>query len=265
MGQRIVRVAKKLSADLIEELIHDDIAAVLIEGYYPAHLCNLLSQNILRSQDIDPYTHEVIEEEKLLQKYFGVDRIGIPFNSTYNAADPEAIDEYYRNASVQIERLRGYCEHFLSPIDKLRLELDELFIPGANVAHFEHKKMLAGIVRISRAEQSYLSASEPHFDALPPEYAQLDAQLAANIYLKVPDTGGELEIWDIPALSPLTQAPEQWRAQLPDPVKIKPNLGDLIIFNCRKPHAIGAFLGEDRITTQMFIGYQQEKSLLLWN
>ncbi|AMC34034.1 2OG-Fe(II) oxygenase [Janthinobacterium sp. B9-8] len=265
MGQRIVRIAKKLSPDLISDLIHDEIAAVVIEAYYPAHLCDLLSNNILRSQDIDPYTHEVVEDDALLQKYFGVDRIGIPFNSTYNAANPEKINEYYREASVQIERLRAYCEHFLSPIDKLRLELDELFIPGATVAHFQNKKMLAGIVRISKAEQSYLSALEPHFDALPPKYAELDAQLAANIYLKVPDVGGELEIWDIPALTPFTQAPEQWRAQLPVPIKIKPKQGDLVIFNCRKPHAICAFLGEDRITTQMFMGYQLEKPLLLWN
>jgi hypothetical protein len=265
MGQRIVRIANKLSANIIQELIHDDIVAIVIEGYYPAHLCDLLSHNILHSKDIDPYTHEVVEDKVLLQKYFGVDRIGIPFNSTYNITSPAEINNYYGEVNAQTERLRRYCEYYLSPIDKLRLELDELFVPGATVGHFENKKMLAGIVRISKAEKSYLSALEPHFDALPPKYAQLDAQLAANIYVKVPDIGGELEIWDIPALSPFTQAPDQWRAQLPAPIKIKPQLGDLVIFNCRKPHAICAFVGEERITTQMFMGYQLEKPLLLWN
>lgn len=46
-----------------------------------------------------------------------------------------------------------------------------------------------------------MSAEQPHFDALPEESAVLDAQLATNIYLAVPLSGGELGICDAPPLS----------------------------------------------------------------
>jgi hypothetical protein len=125
--------------------------------------------------------------------------------------------------------------------------------------------MLAGIGRITKASLSHLSADEPHFDALPERYLKLDSQFAANIYLKVPTSGGELEVWDVPPMKPLAVVPKNWRSSLPQSIKIKPNVGDLVIFNCRRPHAICSFSGEDRVTVQMFIGLQENQPLQLWN
>jgi 2OG-Fe(II) oxygenase superfamily len=161
--------------------------------------------------------------------------------------------------------MRGFATPALAPIDKLRLELDEQFDEGASVASFQGRKMLTGIARITRAASSHLSAEQPHFDALPEKYARLDAQLAANIYLQVPGAGGELEIWDVPPLHPMSQVPDDWRAMLPGSIKIRPQQGELIIFNCRRPHAVGEFTGTDRVTAQTFIGWQKEAGLQLWN
>jgi hypothetical protein len=261
-----IRKASHLRGEDINALIQDEILALIVEDYYAADLCATLSEKILQSQQVQNYTHEIMENGKLTQKYFGVDRLGVPFNSTYYAqSESETVARYYEGAQTGIQRIRDFCSPAITPIDKLRLELDEKFHLGATVAAFQGKKMLAGIGRITKADLSYLSAEQPHFDALPPQYAHLDAQLAANIYLVVPDCGGELEVWDVPPVHPLSKVPSNWREILPPSILIAPKKGELILFNCRRPHAVCSFAGQDRVTMQMFIGYQNQKQLQLWN
>lgn len=258
-----VATEKELTVQNLEALVNDEILALVVPGYYDAWMCDQLAQKILASNQLQRYTHEVQNGQSLLQLYFGVDRLGMPFNSTYN--DEEMVSRYYDEASKGIKALRKLAHNGFSPIDRLRLELDEMFPDGATIATFEGRKMLAGISRITNAHLSYLSAEEPHYDALPEKYARLDTQLAANVYLRVPQRGGELELWDISPLPPLFEAPSNWRAQLPEPHVIQPQQGDLVIFNCRRPHAIGEFEGPARVTTQVFIGHQKGSPLKLWN
>lgn len=265
MNEILCRSEKRINIELFDRLIKNEILALVISNYYQSELCNLLSNELLKSKNVQLYTHEVIENDKIVQKDFGVNRVGTPFNLTYHSTQKDLIEKYYHDAESGIETMRSFCYPALSPIDKLRLELDENFIPGATVAHFQNKKMLAGIGRISLASLSYLSEEQPHFDALPLRYASLDVQLAANIYLKVPDEGGELELWNVPSLTPLAKVPANWRSELPPSIKIKPKKGDLIIFNSRKPHAICAFKCDERITAQVFIGYQKGHPFMLWN
>jgi len=156
---------------------------------------------------------------------------------------------------------------YLSPIDKLRLELDENY--GANVAVFEEKKMFVGIGRVMRADGSVNSELQPHFDSLPPDFFPLDGQFSANVYLKVPESGGELEVWNVPPI-PANEIVDSdpnkdWRKELPNSIKIKPNVGDLIMINTRRAHAIRRFDEGIRVTIQCFIGYKKDKPLYLWN
>ena len=264
-AERIL-ITEVLDGESISALNDDKLLAVVVRNFYRPELAEDLSSKILSSSEVAQYTHELADGDMLVQKYFGVDRLGFPFNLTYHAKEHDPlVEQYYREARVGIERMRTLSAPGISPIDKLRLVLDEVYPDGATVAAFEGRKMLAGIGRITKAELSYMSAEQPHFDALPERYAQLDGQLAANIYLKVPDKGGELELWDVAPVNPLSEAPEDWRAVLPQSIKIKPEVGDLVIFNCRRPHAVCEFQGDDRVSVQMFMGYQKDKALLLWN
>ena len=265
MKSTFIQTENKITTESIEKLINDKEVALVIKNFCSHDTCEKLTDKILKSQNIQKYTHEVNENNEIKHKYYGVNRVGTPFNMTYNLTQNNLIEEYYINATKGIETIRAFCSPFLSPIDKLRLELDEIFIPGATVAYFENKKMLVGIGRIALPTHSHMSEEQPHFDALPLKYAHLEAQFAANIYLNVPSNGGELELWDTPSLSPLSKVPHNWRTQLPQSIKIKPQKGDLIIFNCRKPHAICSFTEEKRVTIQVFIGYQKGLPLMLWN
>lgn len=261
-----IRVTSILKGDDVNDLIKNNIVTLVIKNFYQQELCQKLYKKILVNRSFEKYTHELVKGRRVIQKYFGVDRLGYPFNLTYNSSpESEITAHYYKEAARGICQLREYCMSAVTPIDKLRLELDERFELGATVAAFQGRKMLAGIVRISKEKLSNLSAEQPHFDALPTKFAHLNEQFAANIYLNVPNCGGELELWDTPPVEPLFQTPFDWRASLPTSIKIKPSQGDLIIFNCRRPHAISSFRGTDRVTAQVFIGFQKNKPLQMWN
>jgi len=264
MDQSQVITEKRLSAAGIAALIEEKTVVYIIKNYYAPATCTYLADRLLASDQVKPYTHEVIDNGQVEQKYFGVDRVGFPFNLTYGKDRDSAVrQEYYRQARQN--SLRFLAAPNLSPIDKLRLELDEVYTHGTTVAAFEGLKMVSGIGRISGHALSHLSAVQPHFDALPTTYADLERQFAANIYLRLPTRGGALEVWDVPSLNPLSMPPKEWRAALPPPLRIAPQLGDLIIFNCRKPHAIQEFATGVRITAQTFIGYQSGAPLMVWN
>lgn len=255
-----------LTHDAIKRLMEDETLVLIIKNYYSTQLAKKLANQFIQSEKLEQYTHEVVYDNELKQEYFGVDRVGFPFNLIYDNDQNDSLAlKYYAEAPVNMARIRSYTAPALTPIDKLRLELDEKYLHGAMVARFQTQKMLAGIGRVTHAALSHLSEDEPHFDALPEKFCQLDGQFACNIYLTVPKKGGELEVWDVKPMSPLATAPANWRKQLPQSVTLKPNEGDLILFNCRRPHAIRRFKGEPRVTMQTFIGYRKTQPLLIWN
>jgi hypothetical protein len=262
MSSTVVRVSE-LSAQVIDDLISGRTLVAIVPGYCAPDRCRAISAAVNQSDAAVPYTHELHQDGHIVEEYFGVDRIGTPFNSTYTDR-PEATDAYYADAIAGRQRFQRICDG-PTPIDQFAADLDAHHEQGAEVGAFEGRPMLAGIVRITRAELSHQSAEEPHYDALPERYAALKMQLAANIYLDVPEKGGALEVWDHPAVAPDFQQPEAWRAQLPQPVTIQPEQGDLVVFSCRRPHAITSFEGKDRISCQVFIGYQEGQPLQLWN
>ena len=107
--------------------------------------------------------------------------------------------------------------------------------------------------------------------------------LSSNIYLDVPQGGGELSIWNIRldsslSSNPLYQliaSPETFGSELqqiihrgiPRPLVIKPNPGDLVILDTSRPHAVAGFERGRRISIQTFIRPEgkPDQHLLLWS
>ena len=94
-----------------------------------------------------------------------------------------------------------------------------------------------------------------------PEVTSVTSQAAANIYLQLPSLGGSLQIWseELTKEEYEEQAQDSYglqRSSLPSPtISIMPKVGDLIIFNSKKLHAISIGVGSRRITMSCFIGY----------
>jgi hypothetical protein len=266
MRQQRTQIVPRLETDNLDDLLRDRVCVLVVRPYADPLVCKHVATFLRSSAEIEPYTHETHEKGKVDYVYLGVDRIGIPFNSTL---DPDRAEEatrtYYDSALPGIRGIRNGCYPFLSPLDRLRVELDEIHPPGATVAAFHGRKMFVGIARLMRPEGSGASQEVPHFDALASSICELDVQLAANAFVAVSESGGELEVWDVRPLEPGDQLRPDWRNQADLPLAIKPEVGDMILFNARRPHAIRAFESGDRISLQCFIGHRASGPLLLWN
>lgn len=261
-----VRVESALDVESLDNLFRGDSCALIVRQFAPRRVCDHLAAHVQNALTVSPYTHETYENGEIKHQYLGVDRVGVPFNSTLTRGDAVAAREtYYREALPAIRRLRSACAPDVSPIDRFRLELDELWPGGARVASFEGKSMFVGIVRVMQPAASEGSELYPHFDALPSDVWDFDGQFAANIFVKVPPRGGELEIWDVPPLEPGATLRPDWRETGGPPLMINPEVGDLIVFNSRKPHAVRRFDGSVRISVQTFLGVRKSDPVLLWN
>ena len=261
---------EKLTFECLQKIFQDEVSVLIVRGFGSSEVCERLHK-FLVSQKVSEYTHEIRNKEKLEMSYFGVNRYGFPLNNTYNDETGEKYQTYINNALGTMSNIRKAANPYLSPIDRLRVELDEIWPFHSNVSAIDGHKAFCGIARIMSAELSHLSAEQPHYDLVSLDYfPNLKRQYAANLYLKVPDNGGELEMWDV---NPIKideiknfVVPKDWRSELPKSIKIKPEQGDLLVFNTCRPHAITSFKSYyPRTSLQTFIGLNQDKSLSMWN
>ena len=260
-----IATVNQLTYNDLTSLFDGESCILVVKGFCPSETAERLSSWLL-GETRERYDHEVHAPSGVTYVYYGVDRVGIPFNKAFG--EDERKKAYYAQAPIAIRAMRAACTPLLSPIDQLRLILDEVWPDGAGIAAFEGKKMFAGIGRIMRSENSPPSEI-PHFDSTSPRIVSLRAQIAANIYVEMPDIGGELEVWDVPPIPFGTPTPpehgEDWRATLPEPIRVRPEIGDLVLFNAGCPHAIRRFSAGVRISVQCFLGVRDGHRLDLWD
>lgn len=261
-----VIVSKEINKDVLTKLFTNEICILKIPAFCDAFLCKKLTEWLIHHQELTEYPYVMKQPTGVKSIYYGVDRVGVPYNSTYgNLAQKE---KYYREALTGIRAYRNASYPYLSPIDRIRVELDENWTQGANLASFEGTKMFIGIGRLMQSQLSHLTELQPHCDSVPTEYVNLIGQFSANIYLSVPETGGALEIWDVPPIPTNvihhSDPHKDWRSELPGSIIVKPEQGDLLLFNTRRPHAITRFPEGTRVASQCFIGLHENHALSMW-
>lgn len=266
-GPSMVITDSTLTFDGLSRLASGGALALRIPGFADRSTCEVLGAWFIGHADRQPYTHEIRREGVVEQRYFGVDRIGSPFNRVVDTAKGSGERaSYYADALPNIRRVREAVAPRLSPIDKLRLELDEVWPRGATLARFEGRTMFVGIGRIIRPETSEDSELNPHVDVLPASCCALSAQLAANVYVAVPPVGGALEIWGRLGGTQSEPMVSIGRPESSPTVTIQPQMGDLVVFSSWRLHAVGRFRSGVRTSIQGFIGYTTvEHPLLLWD
>ncbi|MEM7555001.1 MAG: 2OG-Fe(II) oxygenase [Cyanobacteria bacterium P01_A01_bin.84] len=267
-----VRTSYPLAIADLFDLLNGKILALRIPSYYPLIQAEKISRELIREKNLERY-HRAPD--------VGVQRTGTTFFETNGSVD--MLENYYQKAPALIKSLRYACGPYLSPIDKLRLDLGDMWLAGCSIENVHNRTMLAGIGRVF--EDNF--ELPPHQDilsrdvsdtVLPPSkpFEDLISQLSANIYLRTPETGGELEIWNA---KPSTQERDNIRdreyqyegiidrASLPKPtVVIQPEAGELILFDSGKVHAVRPCKGGPRVSMSIFIGYRgQDKSLTYWS
>lgn len=252
----------EIQATDIKALLSREIAAIRIPEYYDVDLCKEISDRLMSNQHYGRYINAP-----------AIGRVGQAYFESQ--ASEESKMRYDQKSVDWMREIRAGCKPFLSPMDKLRLELDEVWPPGAKLGCLGSTKMFAGLARhfVEGSE------AEPHTDVLAwdaeeePEAQNINNQIATNTYLSIPDQGGELSLWDV---WPTKDEYEMLRKKgsyglkrnlLPAPVAtISPTLGEMILFHPQRVHAVEKIEAGSRVTWSSFFGHIDDESpLFIWS
>ncbi len=204
-----------------------------------------------------------------------VNRIGMTLFETENC--PDKMEKYFQSA----QNLHHTIDQIIrtnnsNPLKELHNDLDRAWSSGCEVETLDGKMMNPGIIRSFEADPE--GGLPPHMDALYKdlpmcsEFESMKGQLAANLYLSTPDEGGELEVWNFsPSLEELEDLYSGEydfidRNKIPmEPAKVKPRVGELILFRSDCVHCVLPSRGGMRTAASCFIGYyNDEKPLTVW-
>jgi hypothetical protein len=268
-GQLAVRarLSEALSPALVEALADGEVLAVVVAGFTAPDACALLSERLIRDHRLGGYGTD--------DGAASIKKIGIPLFEVAGG-DPARRERYYTVALQTIRALRSMSRPAVYPMDDLRLALQEQWPEGADFERLHPgKTMFVGMPRVFEAQSGAL----PHVDRLAWDVPDVGAartmlaQIAANVHLRTADSGGEVELW---ALEPDRAEYERLRLAgsygldrelLPPPdAVVTPRVGDLILFNSNRVHAVRPCQGGPRVTVSCFIGYRgPSRPLTYWS
>lgn len=272
-GLRVLK-RRQLDAKTLGDLIAEKVAVIHIPGYCDPALAARAAKAV------------VVRFPLNTKNYGKLTRDGHHLDVNYPVATPKVLGmtsktssaRYFREASRANQHIRDLFGRELSPLDRLRLELDEVWPAGCHVTKTKGKTNLAGSIRHMTAETLIPGLPEGYCHIDDPNRFDFRRYFSACIYLKVPSRGGELNVWDVSytpenSVNPLIKLcnrpePELQRAirqRLPKPLVVKPAPGDLILFDVGRPHAVSGFARGERICIQSFVRINRETGVLSMN
>lgn len=277
-GAGIVKT-DKLDQKLLEDFFENKILAIHIPEFCSKEIAESTSNNALKKEISNWNVRDVKNE----YKQSDVDVFGTPF--TMAVKDNKSWENYFLGAKKLSDELRSLSYPNQYPLDKFRLEIDEIWPEGMITKTLQGAKMVPGLVRVMH-EKIQKTADIPlncHVDTTP-ILLKNKGQFSVNIYLKPAAAGGNLFIWDT-KISGLKEFFSKWyvvknffmqsnyldekiqrsfQSMLPEPKEIRIKQGDLVLINTGRPHAISSFSGGPRVSLQAFITYEKGKPLKIW-
>jgi hypothetical protein len=276
-GSRI-EISQELNSDLLRSLFNNELSAIHIKKFVSEEVCNKLGGNLK-----DNFNSAKWEDTDMFQGY------GFPVNRMFGPTVDDSIN-YFKQVIPTIRKIRNICDG-VSPVDKLRLELDELWSNGCRIGAINpfNRKMFVGLTRLMTPQGLVGKATRVngliHIDTSLHTENAVEGLFSSNIYLDSPKEGGELCIWNVTKsevfsaefdyLNKLLDSAfsKKYREEiqeilqniLPEPILIKPEKGDLVILNSGRPHAVRGFEEGVRISMQTFISYGADTTLQLFS
>ena len=268
----MIRIEKKLSQSALEALIVDEsIYAIKVPNFISEELCLKLKEYILNAKKED-YKHEVVKDGVLHEIFYGVSRVGMPFNKTYTNQTGEMRLKYLTSAQEYSEKLRLASFPEKSPMETLLEQLNDAWPDKAEIGQLDGRDMSGCICRVTLPKYDLLEV-RPHCDTLPPDVSfsgeEFEQQLSINIFMAAPEEGGEFLTWAVPPLEPEHIHSENKSVLLDEDAKslitIRLKMGDLVLINTRRPHAVKSFEVGERVSIASFFGYTPGKPLQFWS
>lgn len=262
--QRVLTLPE-LAKDCLGPLLNGEVLAIRVPGFTDPAQAHGMARRLAAHPSLSAYrnTPELV-------------RVGESHYETHDedgSTNDRALTEYLRKADPLMGEIRACCAPSASPLDVLWQDLDNYY--GLERARIDGRPMFAGICRVFPEGSELL----PHNDRLSrdapglPLGDELDAQLAANVYLQVPERGGELQLWDLrPDEAQLAawRAPDSEygtdRALVPPPACTLPvAAGDLVLMDATKLHAVSRQERGVRIGLSCFLGVRRGRPLVCWS
>lgn len=265
----LIACSQTLDTEVLNLLLNERVSVVCIHGFYPAELCEPFSDWLSGHSDRTVYGHNAIDPDsgKVQLRDYLVDRIGEPRNRLIGkAGDAPEWGEYFRKG----EELRKEVEQLTRqqhPIQMLIDMLNQIWAHGAKRERIHGNDSPAGIGRVTRPARDGKShpMEDPHVDGPWP----CAVHLSANVYFSLPRHGGELETFCGPSLSAEEMRgigfAHRFRETHPVSELLKPEVGDLVIINTRRPHAVVAFSSGRRVSYACFIKHDPGKPLRFYS
>ena len=263
--KKLIRDVTYITHADVDELLNGNMLALRVSGFIPASSAVEIADRLVGHWSLSRYrnTPELV-------------RVGESHYETHDddgSVNPAALDAYLARADTLMDGIREACAPHQSPMDILWQQLDEEF--GIERARIEGREMFAGICRVFPEGTELL----PHNDRLSRDApglrlgAELVGQLAANIYLRVPRQGGELELWD---LRPSEDQLAAWHAQGSEygvdralirtsDLALRPAPGDLLIIDATRLHAVARQVHGSRVNLSCFFGIRPGHPLVCWS
>jgi hypothetical protein len=255
-----------LSCDLLERLARNDIAAVRLKHFLSEQSCLALSGRFVSDQrcarrlegiHVLGQAHAVVmkKEEPLKEPYFAVP-----------------------NPYVRILNEHASALGIPSPLETILRVLGAAWPVGIQCERFDYgAPMSPFIVRLFESGHRALAHQDCLADKMPycRAAAALKAQWGLNLYLNMPDEGGELELYlryVVPAAFDLLRLDGENSyaidtARVGDVlVRLRPEVGDLILFNSTLLHSTAQGQGpRKRVTLSAFVGMRgRSEPLTIW-
>ncbi len=250
----------RLNGAVLTKAVREDVLAIQVKQFTPREIAVELGQRILGCG----FDHYVNAPD--------IGRIGMALYEAENI--PARLNAYFDAALHNIEVLRKRCMPYASPIDVLRCTLDEVWPAGAQLEHLYGRKAYVGLSRIVQPGVEFLAHHDILAKDAPDSFRShsLTSQLAANIYLTMPTDGGGLQIWQSAISAAEFDGMRGDRYGI-DPsllgkptLQVRPEEGDLVLFNSRRMHAITPGSDKPRLSLSCFVGYRGVASpLTFWS
>ena len=251
---------QNLSFGHLKSLIKNETRIIQVRSFTSEYACKIISKGAVEL-GYKPY----INVEK-------VRRIGMSYYETEHK--PDLIEKYFNIARNIQEDFRQAFEPIGSPLDTLRCILDEILPQGAHLQTLFGKKMFVGLSRMVEPNTTFLAHHDIFADDSPGmiESESIISQFGANIYVQMPKVGGELLMWH----KNMTSAEFDLKRDceyginiddLPSPdIVVKPKIGDLLIFDSHKLHAVSSPRDRSRLALSFFIAYRgDDQPLTFWS
>lgn len=251
--------APRFTRHHIADLASGRCAAVRVPDLFPRSVCERMVEALLAA-DFDQYGADRVQP--------AVMRFGVGV-SDYRA-DGAVADAYW----PALERSRAAWDGLdlpMDPWDMARQSVGADWPGKVAVGRHDGREMGAGVAR--EAPQGFLV----HYDDAAREFSEqlldapLVAQLAFNLYIAVPESGGETVIWRH-RWHPRDEAfrpqgsygftEESVRGL--ESVDISPGVGDGLLFDSRNYHAVKPSHGGRRIALGFSLGLAVTGELLAW-